>query len=111
MLLHSEHTFDIPRLFVAVETRDCLGFTVDTQLDIGQKRRYKEGKTLDVVPVRVGKKQVQFAARLGQFARHQVEAKDPDSGAGIDDDPRVLMLHVTAGCVTPKTGKLRPADG
>lgn len=64
-----------------------------------------------MVPVGMGKEQVQAPARFGQIGLHQIETQNANTGTGIDDDARALMLDKAAGGVAAKFIKLCPTDG
>ena len=99
MLLHVQHTLDIPLFIAPIEARNSLGFAKNIKLHVRQECRHKKRKPLDMVPVGMGKEQVQAPARFGQIGLHQIETQNANTGTGIDDDARALMLDKAAGGV------------
>lgn len=72
----------------------------DPKIGPGHIGRRKEGKSLNVIPVWVAKEEVDLLWFTA--ASHQVKAKSPDTGPGIQDKQGVESSDFDAGSVSPK---------
>jgi hypothetical protein len=74
----------------------------------GNIGRLEERKTLNVVPVEVGKQKSPFSFSAAERGAHEFIAKDPKARAAIQNQQVVAVPHDNTGRIAPVFDRVRP---